>query len=862
MSSLIEIEINEQKVTTPRDATIIEAADRAGIYIPRFCYHKKLSIAANCRMCLVEVAKSGKPLPACATPITEGMQIYTQSKKALAAQRAVMEFLLINHPLDCPICDQGGECELQDTSMGYGAGYSNYQSTKRSVIKEDLGPLIDTGMTRCIHCTRCVRFGDEIAGLRELGATGRGEDMQIGTYVKHFIKSEVSGNVIDLCPVGALTSKPFRYQARSWELQQFKSIAPHDCLGSNIYLHSRGHQYKKQRTVMRVVPREAECANQMWLSDRDRFAYQGLQHAERVQQPMIKRKGKWQPIGWQAVLAEIAHRLQQIMRGSQEDALAALVSPQSSLEEMYYLQKMLRALGSNTIDYRYRQQDFSDQDQLPAAPISTLNFSDIDQAQKIFIIGSNIRHEVPLLGLRVRYAALAENAAAKVILLNSMDYPMHFSATQSIVRSYDAWQDYLQQVLHALLAKHTSASVPFKVADLPAISEAAQATADSLLLAGEGCLILGLEALHHPQAAGLRQLALAIAELSNCQLLQLTDGPNSAGAALSGCLPHRGVGGQATDKLGYDAQSMFSRPHQAYWLHGLEVEADCINPATALKALHEAGLVICCHSFLSEAMRQYADIFLPHTPWSDCAGTMLNLLGMEQSFGAATLPQAQEKPGWKIIRVLAQLLDLPGFEAKNHAEVKAQWREDMQVVQQQLRTIELSDALAATVAEQSVSDTQAKQIAVDTAAKDQARSAATHVLKVADRSMQRWVLKNPWGSVLSQPVVLDAQLEHKPSLQRMLTWPMYAVDGLVRRATALQQVSLSTSAQLMLSPATAATLQLQAGQRIQLEQGAQQIEATLAIDQRLADGMLWLPYATDLSLGFGSAPATIKLRGL
>nr|MCH9770605.1 NADH-quinone oxidoreductase subunit NuoG [Gammaproteobacteria bacterium] len=365
---MVEIDIDGKKISAAEGSTIIEAADAAGIYIPRFCYHKKLSIAANCRMCLIEVEKVGKPMPACATPITPDMKVMTQSPKALAAQRAVMEFLLINHPLDCPICDQGGECELQDLTMGYGRAYSYYGQAKRAVKSQDIGPLIETEMTRCIHCTRCVRFGEEIANLRELGATGRGEEVEIGTYVNHFLKSELSGNVIDLCPVGALTAKPWRYESRSWELQEHRSVAPHDCVGSNLYYHSRARALVQQRVVMRAVPRENEDINEAWLSDRDRFSTEAIYHADRIKQPLQKINGKWCEVSWQQALPEIAKRLHAITDQYGGSELAALASPNMSTESLYLLQKLWRHLGSHNIDHRFRQHDFDAQEAMPLAP--------------------------------------------------------------------------------------------------------------------------------------------------------------------------------------------------------------------------------------------------------------------------------------------------------------------------------------------------------------------------------------------------------------------------------------------------------------------------------------------------------------
>src|SRR5438045_4057812 len=349
---MLNLEIDGKPVQVKNGATVMDAANTLGIYIPYFCYHKKLSIAANCRMCLVQVEKAPKALPACATPATEGMKVWTHSDPAIAAQKSVMEFLLINHPLDCPICDQGGECQLQDLAVGYGASNSRYQEPKRVVFNKNLGPLISTDMTRCIHCTRCVRFGQEIAGIMELGMIGRGEHAEIIAFVGKTVDSELSGNVIDLCPVGALTSKPFRYRARTWELARRKSISPHDSLGSNLVVQVKGER------VLRVLPFENEAINECWLSDRDRFSYEGLNPPDRLRSPMLKQDGSWKETDWQTALTYVTHGLRDIVREQGADAIAALVSPHSTLEEMALAARLVRGLGSDNIDFRTRQTDF------------------------------------------------------------------------------------------------------------------------------------------------------------------------------------------------------------------------------------------------------------------------------------------------------------------------------------------------------------------------------------------------------------------------------------------------------------------------------------------------------------------------
>ena len=414
---MVKIEIDGKPIHAPDGAMIIEVADEVGIPIPRFCYHKHLSIAANCRMCLVEVDKVKKPVPACATPVTEGMRVYTKSKVAVDAQRGTMEFLLINHPLDCPICDQGGECDLQELSIGYGSDVSRYNENKRVVRDKNLGSLISTDMTRCIHCTRCVRFGQEVAGLMELGATGRGEHMEIGTYVEHAMTSEVSGNVIDLCPVGALTSKPYRYTSRPWELTSFDSTAPHDCLGSNIQVQIRDGE------VMRVLPRENNDVNLTWLSDRDRFSYQGLNSSDRLKTPMIKQDGEWCETDWETALQFTVSGLRSVMTRGGADGLGALISPSATTEEMYLLQKLMRGLGSAHIDHRLRQLDFSDQDLAPAFPSLGIPLQKLDDLGAALLIGSNIRKEQPVAAIRLRRAALK---GGRMMFINPVNYDFNF----------------------------------------------------------------------------------------------------------------------------------------------------------------------------------------------------------------------------------------------------------------------------------------------------------------------------------------------------------------------------------------------------------------------------------------------------
>ncbi|MDX1901687.1 MAG: NADH-quinone oxidoreductase subunit NuoG [Gammaproteobacteria bacterium] len=626
----IDIEIDGKTLKAQPGQMVIQVADAAGIYIPRFCYHKHLSVAANCRMCLVEVEKVPKALPACATPVAPGMKIFTRSKAALAAQKAVMEFLLINHPLDCPICDQGGECELQDLSLGFGPADSFYTERKRSVKDKDIGPLISTEMTRCIHCTRCVRFGDEIAGMRELGATGRGENMEIGTYIEEAVESELSGNVIDLCPVGALTSKPFRFKARAWELKQYPSIAPHDCLGSNIYVHTY------QDKVMRVVPRENANMNETWISDRDRFSYEGLNHPDRLQRPMIRTEKGWIESDWQTAFDAVVQLLQNILNQEGGDQLAALASPNSTLEEFYLLQKLFRSLKSPHIDFRLHEKDFSDQNHLPIFPGIDFSLADIENQDVIILIGSQIRQEQPLLSVRIRKAI---KKGAQVIVINPASFQFNFDV---------AVEKIIPNLAHLEIDKEI----------------------EKYLQPGKKiCIFVGGLAMHHPHAAVIRARAHAIADQCGAKIGILTFGANAAGGWLSGAIPHRGPYGEKLSEHGLDAQAILKNQRKGYVLLNVEPE-DCGDPAAFNHALRHAQTVIALSCFKHPVLLETADVILPVTPFTETSGTFVNVTGEWQSFTGVTQPLGEARPAWKVLRVLANVLGCEGFEYASSAEVR------------------------------------------------------------------------------------------------------------------------------------------------------------------------------------------------
>lgn len=651
------IEIDGKTFEVENGKMIIEVADEAGIPIPRFCYHKKLSVAANCRMCLVEIENSKKTVPACATPINDGMKVYTQSAAALKSQKAVMEFLLINHPLDCPICDQGGECELQDVSMGYGSSEGQYSETKRSVDDNSLGSLIATEMTRCIHCTRCVRFGEEIAGLREMGAPGRGEHVEIGTYVEKSLVSEISGNIIDLCPVGALTSKPYRYTARSWELTQSPSIAPHDCLGSNVYVHVR------RGKLMRVVPKDNEAINETWLSDRDRFSYTGTYHDNRLSQPMIKQNGEWKPCDWSTALNFVASKLGEILAKNGPESVAALASASATTEELYILQKWMRALKVNNLDFRIRQKDFS-ADQFKQNQITnTLNYADIENQNAILLFGTHLKREVPLAMAKVRKATLN---GAKLASLNICDYPITATVHASISSHPLAFEKHLVALMKALEIDLEGRLAEW--ANEVKVEKQHQAIA-KFLQTEKAVIITGAIFENHPRYAVLRHCLEQIGQHSSIKWIHLSSGANAAGAWASGFVPHLQPAGIPVEKIGLNAYEALSQNLRAYILHGVESDFDFDDAILAEKAFQSAEMVVALTAFKTEGLLRNADVLLPIASFSETSGTYVNLDHFWQSFEGAAQAFDSARPAWKIYRVLANLTHCDEFNYTSSHEI-------------------------------------------------------------------------------------------------------------------------------------------------------------------------------------------------
>ncbi|SAK39021.1 NADH-quinone oxidoreductase subunit NuoG [Caballeronia ptereochthonis] len=645
---MVELEIDGKTVEVPEGSMVIQAAHKVDTYIPHFCYHKKLSIAANCRMCLVEVEKMPKAVPACATPVSAGMIVRTTSDKAVKAQQSVMEFLLINHPLDCPICDQGGECQLQDLAVGYGKSQSRYSEEKRVVFHKNVGPLISMEeMSRCIHCTRCVRFGQEIAGVMELGMLGRGEHSEITSFVGKTVDSELSGNMIDLCPVGALTSKPFRYSARTWELSRRKSVSPHDSVGANLVV-----QVKNNR-VMRVLPMENEAINECWISDKDRFSYEGLNSDERLAKPMLKQGGKWIETDWQTALEYVAKGLKGIKADHGANAIAALATPHSTVEELYLLKQLAEGVGTPNVDFRLRQSDFSAPVGVGAPWLGT-KIADLSTVDTAFVIGSFLRRDHPLFAARLRQAA---KNGAKITFLNASNDDSLIPTAHRLVAAPSAWLDQLAGIA-AAVSEARGIALPDAFAGRE-VSAAAKDVAASLSAGEKRVVLLGNVAVQHPDFAQIQAAAQWIADTTGATLGFLTEGANSVGAYLVGALPGEG---------GLNAREVFEQPRKGYLLLNVEPEFDTANPTQAIAALKAAEMVVVMSPFRHGM--DYADVLLPIAPFTETSGTFVNAEGTAQAFNGVVRALGDTRPGWKVLRVLGTILGLPGFEYDATEEVR------------------------------------------------------------------------------------------------------------------------------------------------------------------------------------------------
>jgi NADH-quinone oxidoreductase subunit G len=659
---LVNLEVDGVPVKARKGDMIIRVTDANHMYVPRFCYHEKLTVAANCRMCLVEVEKAPKPLPACATPVADGMKVFTKSPRAIGAQRAVMEFLLINHPLDCPICDQGGECELQDLAVGFGRDISRFHERKRAVADENLGPLIATDMTRCIHCTRCIRFTQEIAGYQELGMVGRGEQMKVRTYIEQTVNHEMSGNVIDLCPVGALVSKPYRFSARAWEMTSHPLVSPHDGVGTNLF----GHVLRGR--VMRVIPRENEAINETWIADRDRFSYEGVYSSDRLHKPMVRQGADWVETDWESALTKVAEGLR-----SRAADLGVLASSTSTLEELYLLGRLARGLGSGNIDHRLRQRDFRDQDADPVYPSLGMQIADIERLNGLLVVGSNLRREVPIIAHRVRKAALK---GAKVAALAPGLVEYLFPVAVDIVSLPTKQIEDLAAIL-SVAAETSGKPVPDHLAGAvhqAKVLDTHRAAAAALVAGEKRAVWLGALALRHPAYADLRALAAAIAEVTGASFGLLAEGGNAAGAYLAGAVPHREAGGKPAAKTGLSALEMFQRTLKSYVLFGgVEPWIDSAA-ADSSRTLAKAEFVVALTPFANGQLKEIAHVLLPIGTFVESSGTYVNLEGRWQSQNGAAQPVGEARPGWKVLRVLGNLLNLGGFEYQSSEDVREELR--------------------------------------------------------------------------------------------------------------------------------------------------------------------------------------------
>ena len=751
---MLDIEIDGKQVQVPSGSTIMDAAQLTGAYIPHFCYHKKLSIAANCRMCLVQVEKAPKPLPACATPVTSGMKVFTHSELAVNAQKGVMEFLLINHPLDCPICDQGGECQLQDLAVGYGSGASRYEEAKRVVFHKDVGPLISMQeMSRCIHCTRCVRFGQEIAGVMELGMANRNMHSEIQTFVGRTVDSELSGNMIDLCPVGALTSKPFRYSARSWEMSRRKGISPHDSIGSNLTL-----QVKNDR-VLRVLPRENEDVNECWISDRDRFSYEGLNSPERLTKPMIRVDGSLREVDWNVALDYVSHALKDIIGKHGGESIAALGMPQSTLEELYLLQKITTGMGSGSVDFRPRRRDFSTDGKRSGSPWLGMPLAEIPNLDSVLVVGSFLRKDHPLFAQRLRQLAKKNGQVSQISLV----------ADDSLIALHQQWVVSPAEMAGALASLVNIASQK-NGHDLPNgttadACPAASAIVDSLISGERKAIFLGNAAEQNENAGQLHWLASELARLTGAIVGFIGEAANSVGGYVVNALP-----------TALNAYEMFAQPRKAYILLGVEPELDCHNPQMAVSALKQADLVVMLSPFKTGQCLDYADVLLPMAPFSETSGTFINAEGRIQSFSGVTRPLGEARPGWKILRVLGNLLSLPGFSFVSSEEVRQE---------------ALSDAG-----------------------------------DFAPGLSNELVASDTWRTVES----VD-----RAAWQRIADVPIYFADPLVRRATSLQRTADALAPKARMNAASLLAAGLEHGATVRVKQGEGLADLVVELDERVPD---------------------------
>ena len=778
---MLEIEIDGTQIEVPDGSTVMDAAAKIGAYIPHFCYHKKLSIAANCRMCLVQVEKAPKPLPACATPVTNGMKVWTHSEPAIKAQKGVMEFLLINHPLDCPICDQGGECQLQDLAVGYGASASRYQEEKRVVFNKNLGPLVATDMTRCINCTRCVRFTQEIAGVMELGQAFRGEHAEIMPFIEKTVDSELSGNIIDLCPVGALTSKPFRFSARTWEMARRKSISPHDSLGSNLIVQT------KHDVVKRVLPLENEEINECWLSDRDRFSYEGLDHESRVTVPLVKENGNWRETDWQSALSHVATRLKECGGGAGDSQIGALAAPNSTLEELYLLQKVVRGLGSDNIDFRLRQRDFSADGHRAGAPWLGMPIAAVGDLNRLLVIGSFLRKDHPLLCQRVRQAA---KRGLKVSSIHPTADDWLVPVSGRLMPKPSGMVGALGEVVRAA-ANRADRQVADELDSLVPAEASGEADAVAeLFMSGEKQAIwLGNYAVQHPQAAALTRLAQELASLTGASFGVIGEAANSVGGYLADAVPSND---------GKNAAEMIEAPLKAYLLFNVEPSLDCAGGEQARAAVAASEFTVSFSPFSSPELKDVSDVILPIAPFTETSGTFVNAEGRAQSFVAVARPRGETRPGWKVLRVLGNLLGLDGFAYNDSTQVRAE--------------------------------------------------------VIADGQPPVDSLNNAIGVERFMSAAVPDGLEQIADV------PIYSTDSLVRRASALQRTADAKTPSARMCKATLESAGIEAGKNVTVRSGDRQVQLVAELDEDVAPGCVRIASGHEATSALGGPSEMITLE--
>jgi NADH-quinone oxidoreductase subunit G len=773
---MINVEIDGKAVQVPPGSTVMDAANQVGAYVPHFCYHKKLSIAANCRMCLVQVEKAPKPMPACATPVTEGMKVFTASDYAKKAQQSVMEFLLINHPLDCPICDQGGECQLQDLAVGYGKSESRYKEEKRVVFVKNIGPLVSAEeMSRCIQCTRCVRFGQEVAGIMELGMGGRGEHSEILSFVGKSVDSELSGNMIDVCPVGALTSKPFRYSARTWELQRRKSVSPHDGLNANLQVQVKGDR------VMRVLPLENEAVNECWISDRDRFSYEGLYAKDRVTSPMVKVEGEWQQASWQDALTAAAEAIATNAKQHGGNEVSFLVGPHTTLEESYLAKQLANAIGSSSIDHRLRVIDES-LDQNGGIPWLGRKLTDFANVDRFLVIGSSLRQEQPLVASRIR-ARVKKGATLSVI--NAIDDDLLCPVAAKDIVKPSQLANALAAVA-ASLAKRLEKTAPMTNAQQ---SRASDEVSAQLATGKNVAVLLGDLWQSNPEAAQIEALASSIAAMLGGTVGRLSVSGGAMSAYVAGAVP---------SSNGKSANAVLNKGAKAFVLIGCEPERDSAAGVQAIESLKRADKVVALTAFASTTMKDYADVILPIAPFTETSGTYVSQDGTVQSFTGVVRPLGETRPGWKVLRVLGDLL---------HANVGA-------------------------------------------------FNSSDDVKKVALANFSDASLGAKPAAIKALSNVASA------SLERVADLPIYHADPLVRRGTALQASAYAKQARVRMNVETAKQHGLAHGAQVRVEQGGHAVVASLAIDETVANGAVRIPFATEVSAALGNANNAIAVSAV